>query len=241
MRLAGLLVSVSLVSSARADPRADKIMEVLELKRTSLHIAGIGVAVVLHGQVIVLDVRGLRDVEQKAPVTLDTVFPIGSCTKAFTAMAVGVAQDEGVMSLDDSPHRWLPYFRMRDKEADAQVTLRDMLSHRTGLKAYGDLAAEPGVLTREEYLRAAIGAVPAAKFRASYQYSNAMVTAAGEVVARAYKTTWEKVIESKIFGPLGMTASRTSSYRLGAEGVTGYVWDGKVWKPTPVTPSLGVV
>src|SRR5256885_10880400 len=97
MRVAGLLVSVLLVSTARADPRADKIMEVLELKRTSLHIAGIGVAVVLHGQVIVLDVRGLRDVERKAPVTLDTVFPIGSCTKAFTAMAVGAAQDAGGM------------------------------------------------------------------------------------------------------------------------------------------------
>ena len=100
MRLAGLLVLVLLAPTARADPRADKIMEVIELERTSLHIAGVGVAVVLHGQVIVLGVRGLRDVEHRSPVTLDTVFPIGSCTKAFTAMAVGVAQDEGVMSLE---------------------------------------------------------------------------------------------------------------------------------------------
>lgn len=242
MRRTGLIVSVlCMVSTARADPRVDKIMELVELKRTSLHIAGVGVAVVLHGQVIVLDVRGLRDVEHRSPVTLDTVFPIGSCTKAFTAMAIGLAQDEGVMSIDDSPRRWLPYFKMRDREADAQVALRDMLSHRTGLKAYADLAAEPGVLSREEFLRTAIGAVPAAKFRASYQYSNAMVTAAGEAVARAHRTTWDKVIESKIFGPLGMTASRASSYRLGSEGATGYVWDGKAWRATPVTPSLGVV
>jgi CubicO group peptidase (beta-lactamase class C family) len=229
------------VSTAGADPRTDKIMDLFELQRTKLHIAGLGVVVVRHGQVIVLDVRGIRDVERQLPVTFDTVFPIGSCTKAFTAMAVGIAQDEGVMSLDDSPHRWLPYFKMRDREADGQVTLRDMLSHRTGVKAYGDLAAETGVLTREEFLRAAIGAVPAAPFRASYQYSNAMVTAVGEALGRAYQTTWEQVIETKIFAPLGMTSSRASSYKLGTEGAIGYVWDGGAWKATPVTPALGVV
>jgi len=242
MRLAVLIALVlCAVSPTRADPRADKIMDLFELQRTRLHIAGVGVVVVAHGQVIVLDARGLRDVEHRLPVTLDTVFPIGSCTKAFTAMAVGLAQDEGVMSLDDSPHRWLPYFKMRDREADAQVTLRDLLAHRTGVMAYGDLAAQPGVLTREEFLRAAIGAVPAAPFRASYQYSNAMVTAAGEAVARAYRTTWEKVIETKIFAPLGMTASRASSYRLGNEGAVGYAWDGGAWKARPVAPGLAVV
>src|SRR5262245_20142010 len=152
MRTAVLLaLIVCSVSTARTDSRAERIMDLFERQRVNLHIAGIGVAVVLHGQVIVLDVRGMRDVERQLPVTFDTLFPIGSCTKAFTAMAVGIAQDDGVMSLDDSPHRWLPYFKMRDREADAQVTLRDMLSHRTGLKAYGDLAAEAGVLTREEF------------------------------------------------------------------------------------------
>jgi len=156
VRLAGLLALILCASTARADPRTDKIMYLLGLQRAQLHIAGIGVAVVLDGQLVVLDVRGVRDVEHQTPVTLDTVFPIGSCTKAFTAMAVGLAQDEGVLSLDDSPHRWLPYFKMHDREADAAATLRDMLSHRTGLKAYADLAAEPNVLAREDYLRAAI-------------------------------------------------------------------------------------
>jgi CubicO group peptidase (beta-lactamase class C family) len=239
----GVLLALILctVSTTRADPRTDKIMDLFELQRTKLHIAGLGVVVVRHGQVIVLDVRGMRDVEHQLPVTFDTLFPIGSCTKAFTAMAMGIAQDEGVLSLDDSPHRWLPYFKMRDREADAQVTLRDMLSHRTGLKGYADLAAEPAVLTREEFLRAALGAVPAAPFRASFQYSNAMVTAAGEAVARAYKTSWEKVIETKVFAPLGMTASRASSYKLGNEGTVGYVWDGGAWKARPVTPGLRVL
>jgi CubicO group peptidase (beta-lactamase class C family) len=241
MRLAVLLALLCTVSTTRADPRSDRIMDLFERQRTKLHIAGLGVVVVRHGQVIVLDVRGMRDVEHQLPVTFDTVFPIGSCTKSFTAMAVGIAQDEGVMSLDDSPHRWLPYFKMRDRDADAQVTLRDLLAHRTGLKAYADLAAQPGVLTREELLRAAIGAVPAAPFRASFQYSNAMMTAAGEALARAYRTTWDKVIEARIFAPLGMTASRASPYKLGNEGTIGYVWDGGAWKARPVAPGLGAL
>src|SRR5215470_4958717 len=115
MRLAGLLALIlCLVAPARADPRAERIMTLLATQRAEAHIAGIAVAVVREGQVIVLDVRGVRDVEHETPVTFDTVFPIGSCTKAFTAMAIGLAQDEGVMSLDDSPHRWLPWFKMRD-------------------------------------------------------------------------------------------------------------------------------
>src|SRR6185436_20006116 len=99
-RIAGPLAVLCAVSTAHADPRSDKIMYLLGTQREHLHIAGIGVAVVRDGQVAVLDVRGLRDVEHQVPVTLDTVFPIGSCTKAFTAMAVALAQDEGVLSLD---------------------------------------------------------------------------------------------------------------------------------------------
>jgi CubicO group peptidase (beta-lactamase class C family) len=238
MRIAALLAVLCTVSTAHADARADKIMYLLGLQREQNHVAGIGVAVVLDGQVIVLDVRGMRDVAQQSPVSLDTLFPIGSCTKAFTALALGLARDEGLLSLDDSPQRWLPYFKMKDRETSSLITLRDMLSHRTGLRGYADLAAMPDVLTREDYLRAALGATPATRPRAAYGYSNAMVTAAGEVVARAYNTTWERVIETKILAPLGMTASRTSSYHLGKDGAIGYSWDGTTWKPASVAPGL---
>jgi CubicO group peptidase (beta-lactamase class C family) len=94
------------------------------------------------------------------------VFPIGSCTKAFTALAAEISQDEGKLSLDDSPRRFLPWFHMADAEADQLVTLRDLLSHRTGLMAYADLATEPHVLSRLDYVRAACGAKPTARFQA---------------------------------------------------------------------------
>src|SRR5205807_3540393 len=132
--------------------------------------------------------------EHKLLVPPDTVFPIGSCTKSFTSVAAALSHDQGVLSLDDSPHKYLPYFRMADPEADALVTLRDMLCHRTGLRANADLAAEPGLLSSADYVRAATSAKPTAKFRAKFQYSNSMFTAAGEAIAKANSTTWERLI-----------------------------------------------
>ena len=75
---------------------------------------------------------GLRDVERNLPVTADTLFAIGSCSKAFTAMGVVISQDEGKLSLDDSPKKHLPYFKLQDPEADAKITVRDLLHHSWG-------------------------------------------------------------------------------------------------------------
>jgi CubicO group peptidase (beta-lactamase class C family) len=217
------------------------IRKLLEDQRQKLHMAGLAYAVVIDDRVVALEGLGMRDVAHQLPVTPDTLFPIGSCTKSFTAMAVAIASDEGKLTLDDSPHRYLPGLELQDREANELVTIRDMLAHRTGLMAKADLAATPGVLSRAQYLHAAIGARPAAKLRESFQYSNAMVTAVGEILAHVYQTSWERVIETKIFAPLGMTASRSSSYRLAGEAAVGYNWDGHAWRAAPVSPSLAVM
>jgi len=205
---------------------AERIAEILEAQRSEQHIPGFAFALVRKDRLELVIVRGVRDVEHALPVTPDTVFPIGSCTKAFTSMAIGIARDQHLLSLDDPPRRFLPWFHMADPRADAEVTLRDMLSHRTGLKAKADLAATPGVLNREEYVRAATAAKPAAPFRTAFQYSNAMYSAAGEVLGSAYHSSWENVIQQQIFAPLGMTASRTSVRDAAtvADHATGYVY-----------------
>jgi len=117
-----------------------------------------------------------------------------------------------------------------------------MLNHRTGLKAYADLAAEPGVLSREDYVRAATSAKPTAKFRSAFQYSNAMYSAIGEIIGAANHSTWEKVIPSQIFDPLRMTASTTSAQlatRL-PDHVTGYVFSSgtQTFRAVPPPSSL---
>ncbi|HUD71139.1 MAG TPA: serine hydrolase, partial [Dongiaceae bacterium] len=240
-RPTGLALALALWAPvAGAAPRVADIEKLFEEQRTTYHVPGVTFVVVVDDKVVLLGARGLRDVEANRPVTPDTLFPIGSCTKAFTSMAIGVAQDAGRLTLDDSLHRWLPEVTLDDPEANELVTLRDLLCHRTGLKAYADLAAVPGRLSRVEYVRTAMGAKPVGKFRGIYQYSNAAVTAAGESVARAEKTTWERVVETTIFAPLGMTSSRTSSYGLPAlpDGATGYNWDGTRWTAAPVVESL---
>jgi len=190
--------------------RMARVAAILEEEQGKEHIPGLAFVAVRDDRVIVRHTLGQRDRARDLPVTPDTRFPIGSCTKAFTAMAVAASQDAGLLSLDDSPHHFLPYFRMADPDADARVTLRDMLSHQTGLKAYADLAAEPGVLTREQYLRVALSARPVAGLRSRFQYSNAMYTAAGEVLAAVHGQPWEAVIERTLLRPLGMSRSVAS-------------------------------
>jgi CubicO group peptidase (beta-lactamase class C family) len=239
-----ILVPARWAAAAPAIQRdaAERIAEILEARRSEQHIPGFAFALVQQDRLELVLVRGVRDVERALPVTPDTVFPIGSCTKAFTSMALGIAQDQHLLSLDDPPRRFLPWFHMADPRADAEVTLRDMLSHRTGLKAKADLAATPGVLSREEYVRAATAAKPAAPFRTAFQYSNAMYSAAGEVLGSAYHSSWENVIQQQIFAPLGMTASRTSVRDAAtvADHATGYVYVPQTggWRAVPPPASL---
>lgn len=219
-----------------------QIERILDEQRREQHLPGLAFVVVQHDRVVFTNVQGFRDIGGNLPVTLDTVFPIGSCTKAFTSMAIALSADRGLLSFDDHPQKFLPYFHMMDPEANAQVTIRDMLSHRTGLKANADLSAEPGVLTREEYVRAATAAKPAVKFRSAFQYSNAMYSAAGEIVGKTQHSTWETAVQSMIFDPLGMRASTTSAQRAMTQPdhATGYEYDAttKDFRAVPPPRSL---
>ncbi|HEX8847535.1 MAG TPA: serine hydrolase [Pyrinomonadaceae bacterium] len=185
------------------------IEKAIDEKRNQYHIPGVALAIVKDDQVIYMKGLGLKDVGRKLPVTPDTLFAIGSSSKAFTAMAVTMSADEGKLSLDDSPKKFLPYFKMRDAETDAKITVRDLLSHRSGLDRT-DLSMISGKLNREELIRVAGMAKPTAKLGEKFLYQNIMFAAAGEIVARAQRTTWDKFIETRIFKPLGMKDSNTT-------------------------------
>ncbi len=180
----------------------------LEEKRKELGIPGMSLVIVKDDKVIYLKGLGVKDLEHNIPVTPDTRFAIGSSTKAFTAMLAVMSADEGKLSLDDSPKKFLPYFTLRDEEAAAKVTMRDLLSHRSGLNRT-DLAMVTGVLNREELIKVAGVAKPTAKLGEKFQYQNIMYAAAGEAVAKAQNSTWDDLIAKKIFKPLGMNNSDT--------------------------------
>ena len=186
------------------------IEKAIDEKRKEFGIPGLSLAIVKDDKVIYLKGLGVKDFEKNVPVTPDTRFAIGSASKAFTAMLAVMSADEGKLSLDDSPKKFLPYFTLRDEEAAAKITMRDLLSHRSGLNRT-DLAMVTGMLNREELIKVAGMAKPTAKLGEKFQYQNIMYAAAGEAVAKSQNSTWDDLIASKIFKPLGMKNSDTTA------------------------------
>lgn len=202
-------VGQATVASAPYANALDAIEAKLDARRKEFGIPGVAFAIVKDDQIIYLKGLGYKDFERKIPVTPDTQFEIGSATKAFTALSVLMAQDEGKLSLDDSPKKYLPYFKMYDPEADKNITIRDLLSHSSGLNRT-DLAMMTGRLKRAELIEVAAHAKPTAKLREKFQYQNIMFAAAGEIVANVERTTWEKFVPARILKPLGMTNTTMS-------------------------------
>ncbi|MGH7783022.1 MAG: serine hydrolase domain-containing protein, partial [Candidatus Binatia bacterium] len=185
------------------------IEEKLEARQKELGIPGVSLAIVKDDKVIYAKGFGYKNFENKIPVTPDTQFAIGSATKAFTALTALMAMDEGKLSLDASPKKYLPYFKMYDPDTDKNITIRDLMCHSSGLNRT-DLAMITGKLNRAELIQVAAQAKPTAKLREKFQYQNIMFTAAGEIVATVEKRPWEKIVPERIFKPLGMTNSTMS-------------------------------
>ena len=185
------------------------IEKAIDDKRKEFGIPGVALVIVKDDRLIYMKGLGVKDFERQAPVTPDTLFAIGSASKAFTAMLALMSADEGKLSLEDSPKKFLPYFKLRDPDSDSKITIRDLLSHRSGLNRT-DIAMVTGVLNRAELIEVAAMAKPTAKLGEKFQYQNVMYAAAGEAVAQAQKSTWDKLIETRIFKPLEMKGSDTT-------------------------------
>lgn len=215
------------------------IEEKVEARRKELGIPGMSLAIVKDGQVIYSKGLGFKDFENKVAVTADTQFAIGSSTKAFTGLSVLMTADEGKLSLDASPKTVLPYFKMADPDTDKNMTIRDLLTHSSGLNRT-DLAMITGKLNRQELIRVAGEAKPIGKLRERFGYQNLMYTTAGEVVAVAQKKPWEKFVPQRIFRPLGMTNSNMSIRELekAKDKSFGYIYnfDTNETKKLPYRP-----
>lgn len=195
-----LLLHAAFLGHAASTPQLDRI---IEETRTAFQVPGIAVAVVHEDSVIYSKGFGVKALSGNDPVTPATRFAIGSTTKAFTTAAMGMLVDEGKMSWDDPVRKHVPFFRLSDPLASENVTMRDIVCHRTGLSRH-DLLWYNSPWPREDIIRR-IGLVPLTKpFRTAYQYQNIMFLTAGYAVGRAAGTTWEEFIASHILEPLGM-------------------------------------
>lgn len=153
---------------------------------------------------------GVKDLRTGDAVTPDTLFAIASVTKAFTTCALAMLVDEGKLGWDDPVRKHLPWFRLSDPLADANVTVRDLVTHRTGLSRH-DMFWYQSPWGREEIVRKC-GLVELTKpFRSAYQYNNNMFVAAGLVIEAITGEPWEAFIQERIFNPLGMNTADCSS------------------------------
>jgi CubicO group peptidase (beta-lactamase class C family) len=181
----------------------------VEKRRQELGIPGMSLVIVKDGQIIFIKGFGYKDLENKIPVTPDTQFAIGSITKSFTGLSVLMSADEGKLALEDSPKKYLTYFKMKDVETDKNITIRDLMDHSSGLNRT-DLAMLTGKLNRRELIQVAGEAQPMAKLNQKFFYNNIMFSAAGEIVATVQKQPWESFVQKRIFAPLGMNNSAMS-------------------------------
>jgi CubicO group peptidase (beta-lactamase class C family) len=182
---------------------------ILRLMKT-VGAPGVAVAVV-QGDEAYTKGYGVKQLGSDDPVDADTLFAGASTTKAFTATAMGILVDDGKVAWDDPVRKHLPHFRLNDPHADALVTLRDLLCHRTGLPRH-DMLWYKSPYDRAEILRRIGFAKLTATFRGTYQYNNICYLASGEAIkAASGAASWEAFLGERITGPLGMYRTHFSS------------------------------
>lgn len=174
------------------------------------HVPGVSIAIVRNDSVLYTKGYGVRVTGAPAAVDDRTLFEIGSSSKAFTATLVAMLVGDGKMRWDAHVSDYLPGFRLYDPYASAELTVRDALTHRSGL-ARGELVWLGAGISRDEVLHRIRYLKPAWGFRARFGYQNMMYLAAGEAAAKAAGTTWDDLVAKRIFEPLGMTSSITSA------------------------------
>lgn len=176
-------------------------------------VPGLAVSVVKDGKVVLAKGYGVRKLGAPAPVDEHTLFAIGSISKSFTAMALGLLVDEGKISWDDPVTQYLPYFQLADPFASREMTIRDLLVHRSGLPDFcGGILWYGSDYSREEVVKRLRYLKPATSFRSTFAYQSVTYMAAGEIVRAVSGKSWDDFIRERLFTPLGMKES-SSLYR----------------------------
>lgn len=232
--VAWLLVVPTLLTAADLDAKTIDTTATTALERWKVPGA---VVVVVQGDRSFVRGHGVKRIGSADSPTPTTLLPLASCTKAVTTTLLAVLAEEGKLTWDDPVRKHVPTFHLSDPHADALVTLRDLVSHRTGVKGY-DLLWYHAPWDEDEILRRVARLPVERTFRGSYEYSTVMVMAAGRAAQNRGDKPWADLVREKLTGPLGMssvlfttrdpkfaTADRMTGYRMTADGlkpVTAY-------------------
>jgi len=217
-RVRRIVIAIALLLSMVAPMRAQQgppgdLDAYVARSMKAFEVPGMAVAIVKDGKVVLLKGYGVRKLGEAAPVDENTLFGIGSNTKAFTAAALATLVDEGKISWDDPVYERLKGFEMYDPYVAKEMRIRDLLCHRSGLGlGEGDLMFWPHTtFTRDDVVYRLRYLKPKSSFRTTYAYSNVMFVTAGQVVAEVSGKSWDEYLREKIFVPLGMKNTNSSA------------------------------
>ncbi len=243
--LAALLIALPFAPQLSAQPtwiRDSLDMFVARSMKTE-QLPGLSIAVIQDGKVVLQRTYGVLEAGKPAAVDANTLFMIGSNSKAYTGTAMALLEKEGKLSLEDKVQKWLPAFRLNDACATQMVSLRDLLCHRIGMRTFqGDFTFWGSSLSREEVMEKMAMLTPTYEFRTRFGYCNSAFLTAGQVIPAATGKTWEQFVRERIFKPLQMDRALALSAELPAATNAARphaLYDGKLQKlATPTIDNL---
>jgi CubicO group peptidase (beta-lactamase class C family) len=236
--VAGALAALALAGAAQAAPasppqlppgaRPADIDKLVARAQQVFTVPGVSVAIVQDGQVLFAKGYGVRENGKPGAVDADTLFGIGSNTKAFTVAALGMLVDQGKLHWDDKVIDLMPQLQLYDPYVTRELTVRDILTHRSGLGlGSGDLMLfPPSDFTRAEIIHNLRYFKPASSFRSKYAYDNLLYILAGELIPTLTGMSWEDFVQTKILDRLGTGCAATVSTIKGANVAKPHVLDG---------------
>lgn len=224
-----------------ADISPEQVKAYTDRTVEDFRLAGLAVTVVTKDSVIFQETYGVRDVRKPGEmVDDDTLFPFASIGKAFTTAALSMLVDEGKLDWDDPVKKYIPEFEMSDPYITAEFSVRDLVTHRSGLPlGAGDLLILPDGKPKIADILAAIKNIPpTTSFRSEYAYDNLMYMVAGEVLSRIADRPWDAVIATRIFEPLGMDSCKSlpSEGAAAENSITQHLRTPGSWKGEPIDP-----
>lgn len=174
-------------------------------------VPGIAVAIVQGDKVLMAKGYGVRDINTKEAVDENTLYAVASNSKAFTAAALAILVDEGKVSWDDPVTKYLPTFQMPDAWTTREMTVRDLLCHRSGMDTFsGDLLWYDTNYTADQVVERIRYLKPVSSFRSRYGYQNLMYITAGKIIERVSGQSWAEFVRGRILNSIGMTRTTTS-------------------------------
>jgi len=197
--------------SAQNSLNVDALDKYYEKARKDWNTPGMAVGIMYNDTILLAKGYGTISADSEKPVDIYTKFGIASNTKAFTAAALSMLVDEKKILWHDKVVKYVPYFKLYDDYVTKETTIRDILSHRTGLKTFsGDLIWYNSDYKPKEIIEHTRFLKPGHGFREKYGYSNIMYLVAGQIIEEVSGKSYENFIEDRIFEPLGMKHSNVS-------------------------------